>query len=35
VADGGKPKALYVDNGCEFRSEALCRGCEQHGIALS
>ena len=31
----GKPAELYVDNGAEFRSEALRRGCEQHGIRLS
>lgn len=30
----GKPKKLYVDNGSEFHSEALKRGCEQHGICL-
>ncbi|WP_156960865.1 Mu transposase C-terminal domain-containing protein [Kocuria marina] len=30
----GKPKALFVDNAAEFKSEALTRGCEQHGIAL-
>ncbi|MBB3036539.1 Mu transposase C-terminal domain-containing protein [Hoyosella altamirensis] len=30
----GKPKALYVDNAREFKSEALKRGCEQHGIAV-
>lgn len=30
----GKPKALYVDNAAEFKSEALTRGCEQHGIDL-
>lgn len=30
----GKPKALYVDNAREFKSEALTRGCEQHGISL-
>lgn len=30
----GKPRALYLDNGAEFHSEALRRGCEQHGIAL-
>lgn len=32
---GGKPTALYLDNGSEFHSEALRRGCEQHGIALT
>jgi putative transposase len=31
---GGKPVLLYVDNAAEFKSEALRRGCEQHGIAL-
>ncbi|MEV6415357.1 Mu transposase C-terminal domain-containing protein [Kribbella sp. NPDC051718] len=31
----GKPYELYVDNASEFKSEALRRGCEQHGIALS
>ena len=31
---GGKPERLYVDNAAEFKSEALRRGCEQHGIAL-
>lgn len=30
----GKPHQLYVDNAPEFKSEALRRGCEQHGIAL-
>jgi putative transposase len=30
----GKPRELYVDNAAEFRSEALRRGCDQHGIAL-
>ena len=30
----GKPKLIYVDNGREFHSEALRRGCEVHGIAL-
>lgn len=30
----GKPRALYVDNAREFKSEALTRGCEQHGIEL-
>lgn len=30
----GKPRELYLDNGAEFHSEALRRGCEQHGIAL-
>lgn len=31
----GMPKALYLDNAAEFKSEALRRGCEQHGIRLS
>jgi putative transposase len=31
----GKPKRLYVDNAREFYSEALRKGCEQHGIALT
>lgn len=30
----GKPRELYVDNASEFKSEALRRGCEQHGIRL-
>ena len=30
----GKPGRLYVDNAAEFHSDALPRGCEQHGIAL-
>jgi len=30
----GKPEQLYVDNGSEFHSEALIRGCEFHGIKL-
>ena len=30
----GKPAELYLDNAAEFKSEALRRGCEQHGIAL-
>lgn len=30
----GKPKKLYLDNAAEFKSEALRRGCEQHGIEL-
>ncbi|MFC7331349.1 Mu transposase C-terminal domain-containing protein [Marinactinospora rubrisoli] len=30
----GKPLALYVDNAAEFKSEALRRGCDQHGIGL-
>ncbi|BCN76280.1 hypothetical protein RE0327_48790 (plasmid) [Prescottella equi] len=31
---GGKPRQLYLDNAAEFKSEALRRGCEQHGIEL-
>ena len=31
----GKPKAIYVDNGKEFHSEALRRGCDVHGIQIS
>jgi putative transposase len=30
----GKPGELYLDNAAEFHSEALRRGCDQHGIAL-
>lgn len=30
----GKPHELYVDNAAEFHSEALRRGCDQHGIEL-
>jgi putative transposase len=30
----GKPRELYIDNAAEFKSEALRRGCEQHGIRL-
>ena len=30
----GKPRLLYLDNAAEFKSEALRRGCEQHGICL-
>jgi putative transposase len=30
----GKPKRLFVDNGADFHSEALHRGCEVHGIRL-
>jgi putative transposase len=30
----GKPCELYVDNASEFKSEALRRGCDQHGIKL-
>jgi putative transposase len=31
----GKPREIYVDNATEFKSEALQRGCEQHGIKQS
>ncbi len=31
----GKPRAIHVDNGSEFHSEALRRGCEVHGIRIS
>lgn len=31
----GKPEALYLDNAAEFKSEALRRGCAQHGIRLA
>ena len=31
----GKPHQLYLDNAAEFKSEALRRGCEQHGIDLT
>lgn len=31
----GKPGQLYVDNATEFKSEALRRGCEQHGIEVT
>lgn len=31
----GKPKSLFLDSAAEFKSEALRRGCEQHGIRLS
>lgn len=31
----GAPGGLYVDNAAEFHSEALTRGCEQHGISLN
>ena len=30
----GKPREIFVDNATEFRSEALRRGCDQHGIRL-
>lgn len=31
----GKPRQLHLDNASEFKSEALRRGCEQHGIQLA
>lgn len=31
---GGKPGELFMDNASEFKSEALRRGSEQHGITL-
>lgn len=30
----GKPEGIYVDNGKDFHSEALIRGCEAHGIKI-
>jgi putative transposase len=30
----GRPVCILVDNGKDFRSQALQRGCEQHGIQL-
>jgi putative transposase len=33
-AMSGKPAELYLDNAAEFKSEALRRGCEQHGVKL-
>lgn len=30
----GKPRRIYVDNGADFHSEGLRRGCEVHGIKL-
>jgi len=30
----GKPDTIHVDNGKDFRSEALSRGCQQHGITV-
>jgi putative transposase len=30
----GKPAELYLDNAAEFKSEALQRGCDQHGVTL-
>ena len=31
---GGKPGELYMDSAAEFKSEALRRGCDQHGVKL-
>jgi putative transposase len=31
----GKPGTIHVDNAAEFHSEALSRGCDQHGIRLA
>ena len=31
----GKPSEIYVDNAAEFKSEALRRGCDQHGIRIA
>lgn len=31
----GLPKVLHVDNGVEFHSDALVRGCERYGIELA
>jgi len=31
----GKPGTIHVDNASEFHSEALSRGCDQHGIRLA
>lgn len=30
----GKPQKIHTDNGAEFKSEALKRGCEQHKIDI-
>ena len=30
----GKPNIIYVDNGSDFHSAALTRGCSQHGIQI-
>ncbi|MFC5328058.1 Mu transposase C-terminal domain-containing protein [Brachybacterium fresconis] len=30
----GKPGELFLDNAAEFKSEALRRGCQEHGITL-
>ena len=31
---GGLPRVIHVDNGKEFHSEALIRGCQEYGITL-
>jgi putative transposase len=31
---GGLPRTIHVDNGKDFHSEALVRGCQEYGIAL-
>jgi putative transposase len=31
---GGLPRIIHVDNGKDFHSEALVRGCQEYGIAL-
>jgi putative transposase len=31
----GKPESIYVDNGSDFHSTALERGCAQHGIRIN
>ena len=31
---GGLPRVIHVDNGKEFHSEALLRGCQEYGITL-
>ena len=31
---GGLPRMIHVDNGKEFHSEALLRGCQEYGITL-
>lgn len=31
----GKPGTIHVDNAAEFHSEALSRGCQQHGIRIA
>lgn len=30
----GLPRAVHADNGPDFTSAALCRGCDEHGIKL-